>query len=122
MMLNVAAEIIMSEDLEGNITMLNDSGYKNLGYEAPELIGKNYIETFLPREIRAEMSAYYSKRKSDDQSSVDTHENSVISKSGTVKNLLAKCHHQGQAWSAFRVSEFRAGCNRAQACRIGSPG
>ncbi|OHD19870.1 MAG: hypothetical protein A2Y38_26705 [Spirochaetes bacterium GWB1_59_5] len=87
MMLNVAAEIIMSEDLEGNITMLNDSGYKILGYESPELIGKNYIETFLPEEIRVDMHAYYSKRKTEDQSKVDTHQYAIVTKPGEKKTI-----------------------------------
>ncbi len=88
MMLNVAAEIIMSEDLRGNITMLNDSGYRILGYDAPDLIGKNYIDTFLPPGMKAEMQAYYARRKSDDELSVDTHETMVITKTGTKKTIF----------------------------------
>jgi len=87
MMLNVAAEIIMSEDLRGNITMLNDSGYRILGYDAPDLIGKNYIETFLPSGMKAEMQSYYARRKAEDELSVDTHETVVITKTGAKKTI-----------------------------------
>ncbi|MBN2342236.1 MAG: PAS domain S-box protein [Deltaproteobacteria bacterium] len=38
--LNIAAEIIMSLDREGNITLLNDNGHAMLGYAKGELIGK----------------------------------------------------------------------------------
>jgi len=48
--LNIAAEIIMSLDNAGNITLLNDSGHKLLGYNNNELIGKNWFETCLPDE------------------------------------------------------------------------
>jgi len=88
MMLNVAAEIIMSEDLEGNITMLNDSGYRIFGYDAPELVGRNYIETFLPPGIQDEIRVYYAERLSEDLSRVDTHENSVVTKTGEIKTVF----------------------------------
>jgi PAS domain S-box-containing protein len=41
--LEVAAEIIMSLDRSGTITLLNTSGHRLLGYEAGELIGRDWF-------------------------------------------------------------------------------
>ncbi|MDQ1237817.1 MAG: two-component system, cell cycle sensor histidine kinase and response regulator CckA, partial [Thermodesulfobacteriota bacterium] len=52
--LDMAAEIILGLDKEGNITLLNNSGHRLLGYNPGEILGKNWFETCLPEPYRSE--------------------------------------------------------------------
>lgn len=85
MLLNVAAEIIISEAFDGTILLLNESGHKILGYEAPELIGKNFFDLCLPPEIRADVCAYFKGLKAGNIEAIVNHENEVLTKSGERK-------------------------------------
>jgi len=85
MLLSISAEIIISEDFEGNILLLNESGHRLLGYESPDLIGRNFFDVCLPDAIRAEVRAYFQNLRSGDISIIVTHENEVITKSGEIK-------------------------------------
>jgi PAS domain S-box-containing protein len=86
--LNVAAELILSIDVLGNIVMLNDSGHKLLGYNQGELIGKNWFKTCLPEEILNEVFDIFEKLMNGDIRNTENYENTVKSKSGEIKTLL----------------------------------
>ncbi len=88
LLLNVAAEIIISEDFDGNILLLNDSGHRILGYEPPELIGRNYIDLCVPDELKKDIRNYYACRKNGGTGSIDSHENEVVTKTGERKTIL----------------------------------
>jgi PAS domain S-box-containing protein len=88
MLLNVAAEIIISEDFQGNILLLNESGHKILGYESPELIGKNFFDLCLPEEKRSDVKDYFEHLKSGKPDIPVTHENEVLTKTGDRKTIL----------------------------------
>jgi PAS domain S-box-containing protein len=85
--LNIAAEIILSLDAHGKITLLNDSGHRLLGYESGALIGKNWFETCLPEEVREEVSVYFEKLK---QGGIDqsNYESPVMADDGTERFIL----------------------------------
>ncbi len=48
--LDVAGNIILALDPNGTITLLNKKGHEIMGYKKGELIGKNWIELFIPKE------------------------------------------------------------------------
>ena len=50
LLLDITPSIIMSLDVEGNITLLNQQGCKILGTSPEEVQGKNWFTTFLPKE------------------------------------------------------------------------
>ncbi|MCF8309685.1 MAG: PAS domain S-box protein, partial [Bacteroidales bacterium] len=85
--LNIAAEIILSLDLEGNITLLNDSGHRLLGYEKGELIGKNWFTTCLPEESRNSVRQIFKKLTQEDFEEVKLVEGQVITKTGERKTI-----------------------------------
>lgn len=87
-LLNIAAEIIISLDFSGTILLLNDSGHRILGYESPELIGRDYFATCLPPESRAEVKAYFNAIKGGERSALELHENDVMTKSGERRSVL----------------------------------
>lgn len=88
MMLNIAAEIIIAEDFDGNILLLNESGHRILGYESPELVGKNWFDTCLPIENRETVKRYFKSMHNCDLHSILANENDVITKSGERKTIL----------------------------------
>jgi diguanylate cyclase (GGDEF)-like protein/PAS domain S-box-containing protein len=86
--LNIAAEIIVALDRDGNITRLNESGHQLLGYDTTELIGKNWFDTCTPEEERGEIHQIFEMLKSGEIQNLEAHENSVITKSGERKMML----------------------------------
>jgi hypothetical protein len=85
--LNVAADLIMSLDTLGNITLINDSGCKLLGYKKDELIGKNWFRTCLSQEISSKLIVF-EKLMNGNILNAETYENPVKTKSGELKTML----------------------------------
>jgi len=81
-LLDIAAEIIISLDADGIISLMNKSGHRMLGYTSPELIGKNWIETCIPAESRKEMIRFFENLKSGKTGTREAVENTVLMKSG----------------------------------------
>jgi len=86
--LNVAAEIIISLDLEGNISLLNDSGHKLLGYNSGELIGVNWFETFLLEEDVPKVLELFNKLLNGEADNLGSYENKVKTKNGAVRSIF----------------------------------
>ena len=86
--LNIAAEIIISLDTAGNITLLNESGHRLLGYKSGELIGKNWFTTCLPNNIVKDVSIVFDKIMHGEITEVENYENQVITKDGSTKTIL----------------------------------
>ena len=64
--LNISGTLVMSLDIYGNILMINPQGCKILGLVKGEAIGKNFVDNFIPLEIRAEVKEiFYSVLKGD---------------------------------------------------------
>ena len=85
--LNVAAEIIVSVNRQGTITIMNDSGHKLLGYKPGELIGKNWFETCLPKEDVPKVSKLFNKLLQGETSDILSGESQVITKAHTKKTI-----------------------------------
>jgi len=47
--------IVMTLDLDGNITMINEQGAKLLGVEHDSVIGENWFDNFIPENIKDEI-------------------------------------------------------------------
>jgi len=87
--LNVAAEIIISLNRQGNITLLNDNGHKLLGYDPGELIGKNWFKTCLPEDAESEVSKAFNRLMNDAEiENVKHFENKVKTKEGLLRDVF----------------------------------
>ena len=86
--LNVVSEIIISLDVNGNITLLNDSGHTLLGYKRNELIGKNWFDTCLPHELLKEIKVVLKKIINGEIKNLEHVENNVITKDGKLRTIL----------------------------------
>ena len=80
--LGLVAEIIISLDRQGTITLLNSSGHALLGYDDGELIGRNWFETCLPVRTRDEVRTIYAELMKGNIENVQSYENPVLMKSG----------------------------------------
>ncbi|HOX47688.1 MAG TPA: PAS domain S-box protein [Spirochaetales bacterium] len=87
-LLGVAAEIIISEDLEGKVLLLNDSGHRILGYGPGELVGRNFFDLCVPEDARAEVRGYFRRLGDEASDEILVHENDVLAKSGERKTIL----------------------------------
>ncbi len=85
--LNIAAEIILTLDTRGNITLLNDSGYQLLGYEKGSLLGKNWFDTCMPENFRNKVRRKFEKLMLGKVEITESYENVVVTRDGTEKNI-----------------------------------
>ena len=85
--LNIVAEIIVSLDACGNITLLNDSGHRLLGYEPGVLIGKNWFDTCIPENTREEEMAEYFATLMRGKDDLSSYENPVLVNGGAVRMI-----------------------------------
>lgn len=74
-------------DLEGHVTFCNDFGLDLLGMESSGILGRNWIETFIPPESRAEMRATFLQHFADGDFLLH-HENKVLTASAE-RRLIA---------------------------------
>jgi len=86
--LNIAAEIILALDEQGNIELLNESGHRLLGYEPGSLIGKSWFETCLPEGLQRDTRQYFERLRHGEATTVESHENSVITAHGEERIIL----------------------------------
>jgi len=87
MLLNIAAEIILSKDLDGNILLLNPAGHKLLGYESPELIGRNWFDLCLPAEEKEKVKRYFISLAKNNVDTIAMHENDIVIGSGEIRTI-----------------------------------
>jgi len=85
--LDVAQVLILVLDNDYNVKMINQKGADILGYAKEEIVGKNWMKTFLPKDIQSDI-----KKIGDDIiSKTEVHsgnENCVVTKSGEERLLL----------------------------------
>ncbi|HOT74370.1 MAG TPA: PAS domain S-box protein [Candidatus Wallbacteria bacterium] len=73
---------------DGSVIMMNESMLKALGYRASEVIGKNYISTFVPEEDRETLRDVF--KKVTGNTHVIMNENRILARNGRV--LLCEWH------------------------------
>ena len=82
--LDIAEVIVLALDLEARITLINRKGCSTLGWEERDLIGRNWIDTCLPVEIRNKLRTSFHNLLRGDFSYI---ENPILTKSG-VERLI----------------------------------
>ncbi len=85
--LDLAGGIIISIDCKGIITLINSVGLEILEYNRDEFVGKNWFDLCIPQDIRAEIKKVFSKLMNGDLENVQRYENTVLTKSGEIKNV-----------------------------------
>jgi len=86
--LNISAEIILSLDSLGNISMLNESGSQLLGYEVGTLIGKEWFSNCLPKEQEIAVRSVFGQLMKGEIENLANYESDIITKSGEIRTIL----------------------------------
>lgn len=87
--LDISQVLIMALDNEKNVIMINQEGADILGYTKEEIIGKNWIDNFLPKRVRADIDHIGDSllQKQDEHT---RYENPVLTRSGEERIILWK--------------------------------
>ncbi len=80
--LDIAGVMIGALDQNGNVTLLNQKGSQILGFQEPELIGKNWVKTVIPERYRSQMQQDLDQFFSGTLSIPEFSEAKVVTRSG----------------------------------------
>lgn len=84
--LDTVQTMLVALDTQGRITMINRAGCALLGYDEPELLGRNWFETCLPQpEGMEKVYPVFLHVMQGDISSVEYFENTVCCRSGDLR-------------------------------------
>jgi len=86
--LNLAPVVILGFDLNGKVVLANKKACELLGVEMDEIVGKNWIENFLPDRIKDEVRNVFEKIKNGELKPVEVYENPIISKDNEERLIL----------------------------------
>jgi len=76
--LNVAGNIVMKLNSSGDIDMINEEGATLLGSTQNEVIGKNWFDNFIPKDIAEEIKTVFSAVMQDKMEMLSHYTNTVI--------------------------------------------
>jgi len=85
--LNIAEVIFIALDTYARITLINRRGYEILGYEEGELIGKDWIKTFLHPEDYEHVIDFNNKIIAGKIEPLDYYESYILTKKGEERNI-----------------------------------
>lgn len=80
--LDVAEVILLAQDEEGRVELINRKGCQILGYDAAELVGKDWFELCVPPDERERVRSAYAAFLSGQAVDFKRFENHVITKKG----------------------------------------
>jgi len=83
--IDVAGIILKIVDRDGKVSLINNRGCEVLGYTKEEILGKNWIDNFVPERIKKKMNDILMKLRSNQAVSYEYFENPVLTKSGEEK-------------------------------------
>lgn len=109
--LDTSPAFIMLLASDGKVLSMNDLMLKTLGYKRKEVIGKNYIETFIPVQNRSSQNEWFSKHLKPDSSNTLT--NYVLKKGGETISIYWRIgpivenepNIKARLWIGFNSSE-----------------
>ncbi len=80
--LNIAGVMFVALNADGIVKLINRKGCEILGCRKHEILGKNWIENFVPQNRRKEVASVFQQLISGEIELVEYVENTVITKSG----------------------------------------
>ncbi len=85
--LDIAGVIMIVLDQYGAVSLINQKGCEILGYSPQEVIGRNWVHTFIPVNERERVQQVIDQLLSGDRSTVPYYENSVLTRSGEHRTV-----------------------------------
>ncbi|MGD9970208.1 MAG: EAL domain-containing protein [Sulfuricurvum sp.] len=83
--LDIVGVMILVLDREMNVVLINQTGARLVGYEPHEIIGKNWIDHFIPERFRTTVYKIGEALSNEGESEITYFENPVITRSGTER-------------------------------------
>jgi len=80
--LNVAGVAIVALNAEQKVTLVNRKGCLILDYDEKDILGQNWFDNFLPKNIRGEVKSVFNKLMAGEIEPVEYFENPILTKSG----------------------------------------
>lgn len=80
--LDIAGVMILVLDQNYNVKLINKRGCEIIGYELEEVIGKNWVQNFLPERFRKKVSSVGESLTDEQKTAITRFENPVLCKSG----------------------------------------
>ena len=80
--LDVAAVMFLVLDGSGKVTLINKRGCEILGYPEQEIVGRNWVEHFIPEKIRVDIRVMLNRLISGEIELTEYVENPVLTKTG----------------------------------------
>ncbi len=85
--LDIAGVLFIALDRRGIVTLANKKAGEVFGYPEEEIIGKNWVETFIPEDRIEEVDAVFSQIMTGSVKDVEFIENEVLTRTGEVRNI-----------------------------------
>jgi len=80
--LKIAGAIMVVLDADQKVTLINQRGCEVLGYSEEEVIGKNWYDTFVPKELRENVRISFFKIIAGELDQYKYYENPIVTKNG----------------------------------------
>jgi len=97
--LDLAGTMIITLNTDFNITMVNRKGCEILGWSESNIIGKNWVESFISKPFRDETQGHLTKLLDLEYKKGPTYNFTIITKSGEERTIqcqdIAICDEQG---------------------------
>jgi len=86
--LDVAGVMMIILDSSGKVTLINKKGCEILGYPEEEIIGKNWLDSFLPRRFREKEKENFKKLIESEFDRPEYSEGFILTKNGNERIIL----------------------------------
>lgn len=86
--LDIVGVIIVVLNRDQSIAVINKKGCEILGYDESELLGKKWIDNFLPEKAREGARAIFSKQMAGDVEPIKYYENHILTKDNKKRHIL----------------------------------
>src|SRR3989337_2993588 len=86
--LGVAGIIVVVLDTEGRVQLINRRGCEILDYREDEILGKKWIDHFVPERIKDELSFAFRAVLAGDLETAGYYENPVLTRRGEERTIL----------------------------------
>jgi PAS domain S-box-containing protein len=85
--LDIARVAILALNGKGEVTLINRRGCEILGREEEEVLGKRWVDHFLPERIRNEVATVLRKILAGDSEPLEYYQNPVLTKTGEERTI-----------------------------------
>ena len=89
--LDVAGVMIITIDIHQYVTLINERGCEILGYEEKDILGKHWLDNFVPVEIREDVKTVFDQLVAGEVAPVEYNENTILTKEG--KERIIEWHN-----------------------------